>query len=89
MIKALIGLLIAAMAAAFIRGVIAMITREVGQMVNPDSNQAKPNEAGPNTASAAGSATPLRKCAICGTYSPADRMIRGSFCSEACATRSQ
>ncbi len=89
MIKALIGLLIAAIAAAFIRGVIAMITREVGEMVNPDSAKAKPNDAGPNTASAAGSATPLRKCAICGTYSPADRMIRGSYCSEACATRSQ
>ena len=89
MIKALIGLLIAAIAAAFIRGVIAMITREVGQMVNPDSAKAKPNDASPNTASASGTATPLRKCAVCGTYSPADRMIRGSFCSEACATRSQ
>ncbi len=92
MIRALIGLLIAAIAAAFIRGVIQMITREVGQMVNPDSNKANPNAAGPNTANAAGpsgTATPLRKCAVCGTYTPGDRMIQGKYCSEACATRSQ
>lgn len=89
MIRALIGLLIAAIAAAFIRGVIQMITREVGQMVNPDSNKANPNAAGPNTASAAGTATPLRKCPVCGTYTPGDRMIQGKYCSEACASRAQ
>jgi hypothetical protein len=73
MIRALIGLLIAAIAAAFIRAVIGMITKEVTQMVNPDSE-------GPT-------ATALKKCPVCGTYAPAERLIGGRFCSEACATK--
>ena len=90
MIRALIGLLIAAIAAAFIRGIIAMISREVQQMVNPDSPKATPGEAPSNaTNNTASTGTPLRKCAICGTYSPGDRMIQGTYCSQACASRSQ
>jgi hypothetical protein len=82
MIRALIGLLIAAIAAAFIRAVIGMITKEVTQMVNPDSAEGKPKPAaeGPT-------ATALKKCPVCGTYAPAERLIGGRFCSEACATK--
>ncbi len=78
MIKALIGLLIAAIAAAFIRAVIAMITKEVKDMVNP--------EAPPQPQPTSGQAS-LKKCPVCGTYSPAERLIRGQFCCEACAAK--
>jgi hypothetical protein len=80
MIKALIGLLIAAIAAAFIRAVMAMITKEVKDMVNPEapSKPQSQQSAGP---------TSLKKCPVCGTYSPAERLIRGQFCSEACAAK--
>lgn len=80
MIRALIGVLIAALAAAFIRGLIGMITKEVGQMMK--------QEAGPETGQSAQASppqgTPLRKCKICDTYSPADRMLEGAYCSSAC-----
>jgi hypothetical protein len=72
MIKALIGLLVAAIAAAFIRAVMAMITKEVKEMVNPEAPP-KPQP------------TALKKCPVCGTYSPADRQ----YCSEACASKAQ
>jgi len=78
MIKALIGLLIAAIAAAFIRAVIQMITKEVGQMVNPEGPKAAAPSAGPTS-------TALKKCQVCGTYSPAERLVKGQYCSEACA----
>ncbi len=78
MIKALIGLLIAAIAAAFIRAVMAMITKEVKEMVNP--------EAPPKAQPTAGQ-TSLKKCPVCGTYSPAERLIGGQYCSEACAAK--
>ncbi len=83
MIKALIGLLIAAIAAAFIRGVIAMISKEVTQMVNPDQPKAAPQ--GPQQA--ASNSTPLKKCPVCGTYSPAERLVQGQYCSTACASK--
>ncbi len=85
MIRALIGLLIAAIAAAFIRAVIGMITREVATMVNPQQPQQPPP---PGGAPGAGpTATSLKKCPVCGTYAPAERLIRGAYCSEACAAR--
>lgn len=82
MIRALIGLLIAAIAAAFIRAVIGMITKEVSQMVNPEPAEGKPKPAaeGPT-------ATALKKCPVCGTYSPAERLVNGKFCSTACASK--
>lgn len=83
MIKALIGLLIAAIAAALIRAVIGMITKEVKDMVNPD--QAGPQPQNPQQAPPESS--PLKKCSVCGTYSPAERLVRGQFCSEACAAK--
>lgn len=83
MIKALIGLLIAAIVAAFIRGVIAMITKEVTEMVNPDPPKAAPQE----PQQAASNSTPLKKCPACGTYSPAERLVQGQYCSTACASK--
>ena len=74
MIKALIGLLVAAIAAAFIRAVMTMITKEVKEMVNPGAPTKPQPTAGP---------TSLKKCPVCGTYSPADRQ----YCSEACAAK--
>ncbi|MBM3758797.1 MAG: hypothetical protein FJW36_00970 [Acidobacteria bacterium] len=91
MIRALIGLLIAAIAAAFIRAVIGMITKEVTQMVNPDAagGQAKPGPAGPGGPAGAAGPTPtaLKKCPVCGTYVPAAQLIGGRFCSEVCSTK--
>ncbi len=84
MIRALIGLLIAAIAAAFIRAVMAMISREVSEMVNPTQKAA---EGSPPPPKAEGGSTPLKKCPVCGTYSPADKLIRGQYCSEACAAK--
>ncbi len=85
MIRALIGVLIAALAAAFIRGLIGMITKEVGQMMNPEAPadpsrnaQESPKQGTPIQG------TPLRKCQACETYSPADRMLDGAYCSSAC-----
>ena len=78
MIKALIGLLVAAIAAAFIRAVMAMITKEVKEMVNPEAPQKPQPSAGP---------TSLKKCPVCGTYSPAERLVGGQYCSEACAAK--
>jgi len=75
MIKALIGLLIAAIAAAFIRAIMAMITKEVKEMVNPEAPQKPQSTAGPTSS--------LKKCPVCGTYAPADRQ----YCSEACAAK--
>lgn len=85
MIRALIGLLIAAIAAAFIRAVIGMITKEVTQMVNPDAAGDKP-KAGP-AGPAGPTATALKKCPVCGTYVPASQLIGGRFCSEVCSTK--
>ncbi len=81
MIRALIGLLVALIAAAFIRAVIGMITREVKEMVNPESPQAKPNPAAPPTSTA------LKKCPVCGTYAPVERLVRGQYCSDECAAK--
>jgi len=86
MIRALIGLLIAAIAAAFIRGVIALITKEVKDMVNPEDPQQSP----PNPQQQApppSSSTSLKKCPVCGTYTPAERLVNGQYCSEACAAK--
>ncbi len=86
MIKALIGLLVAAIAAAFIRAVIAMITKEVKDMVNPEQPQGGPQK--PQGGQQAGpAASALKKCVVCGTYSPSERMVRGQYCSEACAAK--
>ena len=78
MIKALIGLLVAAIVAAFIRAVMGMITKEVKEMVNPEAPPKPQPTAGP---------TSLKKCAICGTYSPAERLVGGQYCSDACAAK--
>ena len=86
MIKALIGLLIAAIVAAFIRAVIAMISKEVTQMVNPDQPKSAPQDP-PNPQQSAGTSTPLKKCLVCGTYSPAERLVLGQYCSDACASK--
>ena len=89
MIRALIGVLIAAIAAAFIRGVIGMITREMGSMMNPEKGSAPPRaDSGPAPSSPPPSGTALRKCRVCETYSPADRMIDGAYCSAACKENS-
>jgi hypothetical protein len=80
MIRALIGVLIAALAAAFIRGLIGMITKEVGQMMNPET----PPETNRNPQESLQQGTPLRKCQSCETYTPADRMLDGAYCSSAC-----
>jgi hypothetical protein len=80
MIRALIGVLIAALAAAFIRGLIGMITKEVGQMMNQESGP----ETKQNPQASPTQGTPLRKCRVCETYSPADRMLEGNYCSAAC-----
>lgn len=58
-----------------------MITKEVGQMVKDEASAQAPN---PQAAPATGTA--LRKCKVCDTYSPADRLLEGSYCSEACRT---
>ena len=86
MIRALIGLLIAAIAMAFIRGVIGMITREVSQMMKPESGPAGPSSSGSAPGSAPGNTTALSKCAVCGVYTPTDRLIDGKFCSQKCAS---
>jgi hypothetical protein len=80
MIRALIGVLIAALAAAFIRGLIGMITKEVGSMMNPEA----PKETEQNAQASPSQGTPLRKCKVCDTYSPSDRMLEGNYCSPAC-----
>lgn len=84
MIRALIGLLVAAIAAAFIRAVIQMITKEVTQMVNPEAPK---GPAGPTAQTAGPGSTALKKCPVCGTYSPAERLVRGQYCSEDCAAK--
>lgn len=82
MIRALIGLLVAAIAAAFIRAVIGMITKEVKDMVNPEGPKpsAAPDSAGP-------AATQLKKCPVCGTYAPVGRLVNGQYCSQECAVK--
>ncbi len=84
MIRGLIGVLIAVIVAAFIRGLIGMITREMGQMMNAEKSEsaANGNAAGPGAP--ANASTALRKCRVCETYSPADRMIDGQYCSPVC-----
>jgi hypothetical protein len=85
MIRALIGLLVAAIAAAFIRAVIQMIKKEVTQMVNPEEPQA--GAAGPTAQGAAPASSALKKCPVCGTYSPVDRLVSGQYCSAECAAK--
>jgi hypothetical protein len=75
MIRALIGVLIAAIVAAFMRAVIAMISREVSDMTNPKAAAPQPP---PSPSQAA-----LRKCPVCGTYSP------GDYCSDACRDKAK
>jgi hypothetical protein len=84
MIRALIAMLVAAIAAAFIRAVIGMIQREVSEMVNPKT----PPTAPPPNAPPPG-ANPLRKCPVCGTYAPADKLAEGRFCSPTCANQAR
>jgi hypothetical protein len=90
MIRALIGVLIAALAAAFIRGLIGMITKEVGQMMNPEA----PGETNRNAQESPKQGTPiqgtpLRKCKACETYSPAGQMLEGLYCSTECRDSAQ
>ncbi len=80
MIRALIGVLIAALAAAFIRGLIGMITKEVGQMMKQETEPETKQSAKASPSQGA----PLRKCKVCETYSPADGMLEGNYCSAAC-----
>ncbi len=75
MVRALIGVLIAAIVAAFMRAVIGMITREVSDMVNPKATADKQSPSPSQTA--------LKKCPVCGTYSP------GDYCSEDCRKKAQ
>lgn len=81
MIRALIGVLIAALAAAFIRGLIGMITKEVGQMMKQESEG---QETKATAASSPQTGAALRKCKVCETYYPAGQMLEGEFCSLAC-----
>ncbi len=85
MIRALIGVLIAALVAAFVRGLYNMILKEVGEMAKPQGTP--PPGAAPAGSPSAGTA--LRKCLVCETYSPGDRMVDGKFCSLACQEKSR
>lgn len=86
MIRALIGLLVAAIAAAFIRAVVGMITKEVTNMVNPEQAP-RPTPPPPAAAPGGPTATALKKCPVCGTYSPSERLVAGQYCSPECAQK--
>jgi hypothetical protein len=85
MIRALLGVLIAALVAAFVRGLFQMILKEVGQMAKPEGGAAAPA----SPASAPQGSTALRKCAVCETYTPGDRMLENKYCSSACQEKSR
>jgi hypothetical protein len=86
MIRALIIGLVGIIAAAFVRALVGMIFKEMGDMMKQE--KASGGEAGqaapPGSAGAA-----LKKCQVCGTYTTPERLLGGAYCSAACQEKAR
>ncbi|MDX2266626.1 MAG: hypothetical protein NW208_00880 [Bryobacter sp.] len=88
MIRALIVGLIGLVVAAFLRSLVQMIFKEMGEMVKPGG--AAGSEKGQSAAGGKEQANAsLKKCVVCGTYTTPDRMLGGSYCSAACQEKAR
>jgi hypothetical protein len=89
MIRWIIVTLVGLIVMAFLRGVMGMIQREVTNMTSGAGEaEPKPGAPPPKPGASGQGAQALVRCAVCSTYSPADRLIQGKYCSQACAAKS-
>lgn len=92
MIKTAIYALLSIIALAFVRAIFSVISKAVSGAMSDDSPGERTASAPKPEAAKPSSSGELKKCIVCGTYSPVAsapkiKGVDGFICSDACAAR--